>query len=193
MNFVHDLLYSLRLLKKTPTFTAICFLVVTLGVGISLSLYSLNKSAYFGDIPFLDGERFVVLKSIDSLSGAEQGVLELNGFAINRLREGTSSFSELGVFRDVTATISDGESAEVYTAAELMPSLLESTGIQPLVGRLIEESDTGVDTDPVVLISHRIWQNYYAADPEIVGRRTRVNGSSYTIIGVMPNFPLPSD
>lgn len=194
MNLINDLLYSLRLLRKTPGFTLVCLLVVTLGVGVSVSLYSLNKNFYFGAPSFPDGDRFAVINKIDPQSGADLGSnLDMNGFVFNRIKNSSNSFSELGAFRTVRATVSNTESAELYMAAEIMPSLLTLTGEQPILGRIFEPSDADVDTEPVVLISYQLWQNYYAGDQGIVGRTARINGNFFTIIGVMPeNFSFPT-
>ncbi len=193
MSLIRDISFSIRLLRKTPVFTAICFLVVAFGVGVSLSLYSINKNFYFGEAPFTNGDRLIVVKRIDPDSNADMGSIMANGFAFNRIRESTESFSELGVSRTILATISDGESAEVYNAAEITPNLLELTNTQPILGRLLAESDAGIGAEPVALIGYHLWQNYYIADPNIVGQQARINGESFTIVGVMPesfSFPI---
>ncbi|PCI76736.1 MAG: hypothetical protein COB20_09890 [SAR86 cluster bacterium] len=194
MNLISDLLYSIRLLRKTPAFTLVCLLVVTLGVGVAVSLYSLNKNFYFGVPSFPDGDRFTVINRVDPQTGVEQGgPLDMNGFVFNRIKGSSTSFSELGASRTVRATISDNESAELYMAAEIMPSLLALTGEQPALGRSFTSADADVGADPVVLVSHRLWQNYYVGDPEILGRVARINGNPFTIIGVMPeNFSFPT-
>lgn len=194
MNLINDLLYSLRLLRKTPGFTLVCLLVVTLGVGVAVSLYSLNKNFFFGEPAFPDGDRFAVISKIDPQSGAYLGSnLNMNGFAFNRLKDSSSSFSELGAFRSIAATISDNDSAELYMAAEIMPSLLSLTAVQPILGRSFTMSDANAGSEPVVLISYQLWQNYYTGDQNVVGRTARVNGNSFTIIGVMPeNFSFPT-
>ncbi len=194
MNLINDLSYSIRLLRKTPAFTLVCLLVVTLGVGVAVSLYALNKNFYFGELPFPNGDRFVVLNKVDAQTNGDQGAsLDVNGFTFNRLRDLSSSFSELGAFRSIGATISDGESAEFYAAAEIMPNLLAATAVQPMLGRTFISSDAEAGAEPVVLISYRLWQNYYAQDPGIVGRVARINGNSFAVVGVMPEkFSFPT-
>ena len=187
MNLVNDVLFSIRLIRKTPAFSAVCLLVITVGLSVCLCLYSLTKNTYYQDLPFPRGDRFIGLMQTDPISGEIMGVpLTLNGFAFEQLAENTNAFLSLGVARDISATVSDGETVEVYLASEITPDLLALTSVQPILGRLLSVFDSAPDTEPVSLISFRLWQNYYASDRDIIGRQMKMNGNPYVIVGVLP-------
>ncbi|HIG39099.1 MAG: ABC transporter permease [bacterium] len=190
MNTLNDLKYTLRLLKKTPVFSLICLLVVTFGVAIVLILFSFVKNTYFQEMPFVNGDRFVAIKQAQKESGRENDALPMNGFAFNAIKNGTHSFETLGAFQSFPTIVSDigtsGRSAEMYLAAKIMPNLLAATTVNPISGRLLHDEDTGIDTVRVVLISYRLWQNYYLGDLDIIGKKTRMNAEPYIIVGVMP-------
>jgi len=189
---INDLKYTMRLIKKTPVFSLICLLVVAFGVALVLMLYTLVKNVYFQEMPFANGDRFVVIKQAQKESGRENDALPMNGFAFNMILDGTHSFKTLGAFQTsptIVSSVNNGTgsgSAEMYLAAKIMPNLLAATTVSPIKGRLLAEEDTGSGAEPVVLISYRLWQNYYLGDVDIIGKTARLNANTYTIVGVMP-------
>lgn len=186
MNTLNDLSYSLRLLGKTPAFSAICLIVIALGATIALSSYSLLYEFRYKALPFVDGDRFVVLKSRVTDSGFEAGPLIVNSYAFNAIKTSAKGLDEIGGFEERTVAISDGEMTIPVSGVAITPNLLRRTGVQPLLGRLLVNDDSISGAAAVVLISFREWQNYYNADPDIIGKMSRINGMLRTIVGVMP-------
>lgn len=195
MDIQQDLRYTLRLLRKNPGFSCICLLVVILGVTTSLIAYAYVNALFYKAPPFPEGDRFVVVNSVDTTTGFIQPFV-LNGYGYNLLKESSSSFSELGAFRDQNSILSDGDSAQTFRSAHITPNLMEITQQQALMGRSLRSSDAEAGAQPVALISYNLWQAYYAADSEIVGKISRIDSQAYTIVGVMPEqflYPLLSE
>lgn len=191
MNTFDDLLIGLRRLGNSLPFTITSVLVIVLGLALYLSSYSLSYN-FSKPLSFEYGDRYVTVNTYYKDSDITHFGTNFDGFAYNQLKERVSSFEEFGTYRFINSSISDGEQPQRYVGAEIIPSLLRTTGVVPVLGRLFRDQDALPDSQPVTILSYSIWQNYYAADSEIIGKTSRINGEPYAIIGVMPeNFDYP--
>ena len=188
-----DIKYSSRLLAKSPAFTAVSMLIIVLGMALFLCAYSLRSNFGTKPLPYADGDRYVGVNTIFEKTGVSSFNGNFNGYAINYIRGRIKSFERFGAYRWRSITLTDGEYAQEYTGAEILPDLLAMTGVQPFMGRLLTDEDAASDAAPVVLIRYKVWENYFAADPNIIGTTTDIGGVPHTIIGVMPkNFDYPN-
>lgn len=188
-----DFKFSLRLLSKSPSFTCISTLVVVIGLALYLCAYSLRYNFSDKPLPFDGGDRYIGIKTIFEKTGVGYFGANFDAYAINYFSERVNSYEQFGAYRYQSLTLSDGEYPQEFTGAEIMPHLLEMTGVQPLMGRLLSENDAEPGAEPVALIRYKVWQNYFAGDPDIIGSTTRIDGLTYTIVGVMPKgFDYPN-
>lgn len=188
-----DLKYSVRLLKKTPAFTGITLLVIVLGLSLYLASYSLVETFFREPLPFPDGERYVTLKSIDLNTNADNGRNVYDTYFYHRLKATTDSYSLLGAFSNASLVLSDGDYASTYEGSYVEAELFAAFSVDPVLGRSLDQDDQVPGSAPVVVISHGLWQEYYAGNADVVGRVSEINGQAHTIIGVMPesfNFPI---
>ncbi|PCI76731.1 MAG: hypothetical protein COB20_09865 [SAR86 cluster bacterium] len=192
MTTLSDANYSLRLLLKTPGFSGICLVVIVLGLTVILSIYSLLYEVRYKDLPFPGGDRFVALKASDKNTGIDLGEFVSNAHVYNAIRANVTGFEVFGGFQQEAIAISDDESIVAVSSASITPNLLHSTSVLPIMGRLFDDDDAIPGAPETALISFQLWQNYYNADSEIIGKQSRINGSPRTIIGVMPEgFAYP--
>jgi predicted permease len=188
MNWLNELRYTLRILGKNFRFTLLCISVIFGGLAIVLPVYALIDNLALKTPRLSSGDEYVVL--VKQLDTGVPG-LRYDAFHLQAFREKATSFKALYAWRDVTATISDGDYTESFGAAEIEPGLLQRLQVQPLRGRLLTPLD-GAEA-PVALISYEVWQTYYAGREDIVGHQSRINGEMRNIVGVMPEgfgFPL---
>ena len=190
MKTLNDLLLGLRRLSNNLAFTITSIVVIVMGLALFLSSYSLSYN-FTKPLPYEGGDRYVTVNTYYPDSDIYH-FNNVDGFAFNRLREQVTSFEEFGTYRFMKLSISDGEVPRQYVGAEILPSLMQKPGIDPQLGRMFRDEDALPDSQPVTIIGHDIWQNYYAGDPDIIGKTSRINGEIYTIIGVMPEkFDYP--
>ncbi len=197
MQLLSDIKYSLRLLRNTPAFTLTTIIIVGLGISLYLTSHTMERVMTDKPLPFPDGDRYVSLKTIHGAFGIESSQNNHNGFTYNFIKENTTTFVDLYAYEQKSYVISDGDYARTFIGVAAEHELMASTGIVPVLGRLFDSSDiaNGSQQRPVV-ISHSLWQNYYNSDPQIIGRISRIDGESATIIGVMPEsfrFPVNHD
>ncbi len=191
MKTLNDILLGLRRLSNNLAFTITSILVIVLGLALYLSSYSLSYN-FSKPLSYAAGDRYVTVSTYYNDSEVYHFGSNFDGFAFNRLREQVTSFEEFGTYRFIKLSISDGELPRQYVGAEVLPSLLRKPGVEPILGRMFQDEDALPDSQPVAIIGHNIWQNYYSADPDIIGKTSRINGQAYTVVGVMPeSFDYP--
>jgi len=190
MNYWFELKYTLRLMRNKLSFTSLCILVIALGIGISIPLLSMTRFLGLQDLQVENGERMVVLKK--TILGQQNNSFT-DAFIYRRLQQSDHSFEHIGAFESFSAILSDGDSAETFNAARIVPDTLGLIPANPLLGRALQASDDIPGANPVAVIGYTLWQSYYAGQQDIVGQQSRINGEPYTIVGVMPEgftFPI---
>ncbi len=188
-----NLTYNLRLLRKNLSFVAVCVLVMALGIALSITMYSTITTVAYQALPYPDGDKYVALHKLDR----DTGFLDYSGFDNYTyqyfLQTELQNFKTFGGVANSNVTLSDGEIAEQFYAANISPSLLQVTAVEPLLGRGLLASDDQPGAELAALISYEVWQNYYAGRVDIVGLTSRIDGRPYTIVGVMPQgFTYPT-
>ena len=188
-----DLRFASRLLVKERSFTAAAVIALALGIGANTTAFTLVNGALFGRLPFPESERIVEL-----LSETPRGpVSRVSHPDFEDVRTITSTLSGVAAMLEAPVNVSDTESAAermegTYVSANLFGILRAA----PALGRDFSADDDRPGADPVAILSHHVWQNRYAGDPEIVGRTVRANSGAVTIIGVMApgmRFPIDTD
>lgn len=187
MSFGTNFNYSLRLLAKDKGLTAVCLIVITLGIAVTTLVYSAIYEFRYKSPPFPDGDRFVVVKTNDIEKNIESINTAFNAAGFLQIQERTTQFDTLGAFDSVRAVISDEGQTHLTGASITTPNLLALTKVKPILGRLLTEQDIAPSAQAVAVISTSLWKSYYAEDPNIIGTSTRINGSYYTIVGIMPD------
>ncbi len=189
MNYWFELRYTLRLMRKRLGFTALSVFVIALGIGISIPLISMTKFFGLGSLPGEGADRLVVLKQFVP---GEQNLPLFDPFVLRRIEQGVDSYAKIGAFQQAPAIFSDGESAEAFTSARIMPRIFDLLPAAPLLGRPLQDSDDAPGAPPVAVIGFDLWQNYYSGAEDIIGQTSRINGEPVTIVGVMPEgFAYP--
>jgi putative ABC transport system permease protein len=187
LNWFHDLRqdvgYGLRMLRKHPAFTAVAVLSLALGIGANAAVLGV-MSAVAQDVP--DGDRLVVIRSVPLEKPAETRGVSVGDYLAWKERSRTLDAVELSLTgpRDLGAD-ENGAPAERSSGKSITPGFFATLGVQPFLGRsfTVEESRTG---GAVVILSYQLWQRHYGGDRQILNRQIRVDRSSLTVIGIMP-------
>jgi putative ABC transport system permease protein len=188
---LQDVRYAWRSLSKSRGFAAIAVTCLALGIGINTTIFSVVDGVMLQPYPYADAGRIVVL------SGRNQR-LHVNRAGISYpdyrdIRDQNSTLSAVAAFGRRSLTISDGTSEpERYDGSTVTWNLFELLGTPPVLGRNFGPDDDRPGAEPVVMLSHEVWQTRFSGDPAIVGRPISINGRPHTVIGVMPpRFAFP--
>lgn len=193
MNYLFELKYTLRLLRKRQGFALLCTFVIAVGIGISIPLASVSEFFGFVNLPLANSDRLVILKQ--QIEG-QGNVRYFDAYSYNYIKKSEQSYEFLSAFRENAAVFSDGETAESFAGAWIEPELLEFAASAPVAGRSLIASDNLPGAEPVGVIGFDLWQSYYASSDDVVGRISRINGENVTIVGIMPpefGFPIAND
>jgi predicted permease len=181
--FVLELRYALRAMRKSPGFALTAVLSLTLGIGANTAIFSVVHDVLLKPLEYRDPDRLV------DVSGGATPVR----FA--EMKAGAHSFTGLAAFTgQENLTITGGVQPEVLKAARVSAGYLRVLGVDPLLGRgfLPEEDSPGGPA--AVIISAELWQRRFNGDLHIVGRTVTLAAAQYTVIGVLParfQFPFP--
>ncbi len=193
--FLEDFKFSLRLIKKTPIFSLTCLIVITLGLAVGISNYSLTQ-AFRKPPPFIEGDRFVGISINNEKTGEGYNWDYFNAFTFNAIKELQQSFEFVdGTQFSNVSVINEGLASRHYLAS-VTPTLLTNTKARPLLGRVFSENDLTASQGPVVVIAFNLWQTSFLGDSDIIGRSIEIDGVYHSIIGVMPenfNYPMAQD
>ncbi|HLY60148.1 MAG TPA: ABC transporter permease [Terriglobia bacterium] len=191
-NFLQDLRYGLRQLRRNPGFTSVVVLTLALGIGATTAIFSIVNAVLLRPLPFKDAARLMVLhEGIPKLGYPKMGFSPPD-LAIY-MRE-QKSFSDLGAYQDKQVEISGHGQPERMTAARVSASLLPMLGAEPTMGRSFAPGEDATGHQ-VAILSYGLWQNRYGGAPDALSQTIEIDRQPYTIIGVMPRdfvFPLAS-
>jgi predicted permease len=184
MSLGFDLGYAWRLLLRSPGHSLVCIVVVALSVGLAVWSWVLAYSQALKPLPFEGSERWLSVQVAAKPAATPRP--NLDAYTYQALLERSRSVTHLGAFTELTAVLSEGQASTDLRAVAISPSLLGAMHTVPLLGRLFEAEDARPGATPVVILSFNTWQNYFAADPAIVGRQVRVDAVPRQVVGVMP-------
>ncbi|MBZ5723006.1 MAG: ABC transporter permease [Acidobacteriia bacterium] len=184
-DLVQDLRYGFRQIRRSPGFSALAILCLTLGIGANAAVFSWVEGILFRPYPAVaHQERLLALAGT---ARGESGATGLSWPDFLDLRRNCTLCEESFVSKITGSTLSIGDRAETATGSIVSSNYFDVIGVHPILGRGFEAGeDVGNDSHPVVVISYQLWRNRFKGDPEIIGKMQRFNNVPHTIIGVAP-------
>jgi len=190
---LRDLKIAVRHLLKSPGFSAMAVLMLTVGIGATTAIFSIVEGVLLRPLPFPNPHELVVIS--DTIKGAEiAGSNEAGVTAtdiVNYTRD-TQSFTALGGYQVNGNELSGvGEPAQIVDA-RMTSGVFAALGVQPLFGRVFT-AEEDANSVPVVVLSYASWESRFHGDAQILGHKILLDRKPYIVIGVMPRsfeFPL---
>ena len=183
---VQDLRYAFRAFARRPGFTAVAVLSLALGIGANSLIYGLVDGFVLRPFPYPEPDRFVAIGvTYPKLSSELRYVETLSPAEYRDIRQ-ARSLGSAAAFDLGNRNISGGDVPERVFTALLLDDLFPAVGMAPLHGRGFTRDELVPNGPPVAIISHRIWQTRFGADPGLVNRTIRINGTAATVVGIMP-------
>jgi predicted permease len=204
---LQDLRYGLRMLGKTPGFTAIAVISLALGIGANTALFSIVDALLLKMMPVREPERLVLFSSVgprgfspgnyngNSSTDQATGQRRMTSFAFQsfqRMREHQNNQGDQGVLSDVFAfggvgltANADGQ-ADAVSGQAVSGNYFSGLGVQALIGRVFTDEDDKAGANPVAVLSHRYWQQRFGGKDSVIGKQINLNNTAFTIVGVTP-------
>jgi predicted permease len=183
-SLIQDIRYGWKLLWKDRGLTVVAILSLALGIGANTTIFSVANAFFFRPLPVMESERLVSL--FGSMKGLRYAATSYPDYA--DWRDRSEVFSGLAAYAWIPMALKvSGGSAEVISGQLVTGNYFSVLGVDPVLGRaFLPEEDQTPGTHPVVIISHGLWKRRFGLEREIVGRNVRLNGLSFTVIGVAP-------
>jgi putative ABC transport system permease protein len=179
-NLAQDVRYSLRVLAKSPGFTAVAILTLALGIGANSAIFSVVNSVLLRPLPYPDSSRLVTTDGNESMPDLDD------------IRAQSQSFDLIGSRSMQRLDYTGGPQPMQIFAVAGDAQMYQVLGARPELGRMIGAQDDVFGAAPVVVLSHAFWMSQFGGDPSAIGKQITLSGASYTIVGVMaPDFWLP--
>ncbi len=184
---LQEIRYPLRLLARNPGFTTIAALSLALGIGANSAIFSLADALLLRPLPVLEPSH-VVTVSTDHQDG-NGGVGGLSFPDYRDFREQLRSFEGIAAFdyEPLSFAQSAAETPQMRFAVMVTDNYFNVLGVHPVFGRAFTGDEGQVPgRDALVILSHDFWHSEFSGDPNIIGRRVRINAIDFTVIGVAP-------
>jgi macrolide transport system ATP-binding/permease protein len=183
--FFQDLRFGFRMLRRSPGFSILALLCLTLGIGTNAAVLSWIEGILIRPYPLVPHQ-----DRMFALIGTTRGVPGHNGLSYPDfvdLEKNSTLFESFIIDRITGTTLSVGDRAERATIGIVSANYFDALGVRPILGRGFRpEEATGRNAHPVTVIAYRTWRDRYNSDPNIIGRTQYLNGVQHTVIGVAP-------
>ncbi len=183
--FLQDLRFGFRMLRRSPGFSILAILCLTLGIGTNAAVLSWIEGILIRPYPLVAHQ-----DRMFALVGTTRGVPGHNGLSYPDfvdLEKDSTLFESFIIDRITGTTLSVGDRAERASMGIVSANYFDALGVRPILGRGFRpEEETGRNAHPVTVIAYRTWKDRYNFDPNIIGRTQSMNGVQHTIVGVAP-------
>jgi putative ABC transport system permease protein len=177
-----DLGYAARQLRSRPGFAIVSVLTLALGIGASTAIFSAVDPILFEPLPYPHASR--ILTIWNTYQGARS---ELSFGTYRELAQRSRSFESMTIFEPWQPALTGGEQPERLEGQGVSASFFHMLGVAPVLGRDFQPSEDVFNGPKVVILSDRLWQRLFHGDPGILGRAIKLDGDTFTVIGVMPH------
>jgi predicted permease len=184
-NFMIDVCYGLRSLRRSPGFTMIVVLTLALGIGANSAIFSVINAVLLRPLPFPNASQLADLCARSTLFDFEHMGVSLPDIA--DIRATSTSFSGLSPYQSSSKEMTGEGKPEQIEGTDIAEDFFPDLGIKPLLGRTFVASDMEPGSHAVIL-SHSLWRDRFGGDPSAIGKTLRLDGERYTVIGVMPEL-----
>ena len=188
-SLARDLRYGLRTLGRTPGFTFIAIVVMALGIGANVALFTVVHSVLLKPLPYLDPGRLALLYEADNSQRHASPWLPVDAGSFWEWQRSTPSLAQMAMvspFQDYNVSAEAGKLPEVVEAGWCTDNFFSLLGVQPMLGRGFTADDDNPGAAATAMITAAFWKRRYSSDPAIVGKTIWLDAKAYTIIGVLP-------
>lgn len=187
---LRDCRFALRMLRKSPGFTAIALLTLALGIGACTSIFSVVNAVLLRQLPYKEAERLVLLWGT---GGRTSNRDQISFTDLQDWRKNSHSFEEMANFHSFVYTLTSGEEPQRIRALQVSDGYFRVMQSAPLFGRFFVADDFKPGNQEVAVLSYDFWQQKFGGDPAVVGKTLTLNQRPFVIIGIgrkdLPSLP----
>ncbi len=178
-----DVRYAFRVLLKSPSFTLVAIITLALGIGANTALFSVINGVLLNPLPYRHPGQLIALYG--NTPGFDRAPIAYLNFL--DWQQDTHSFSSIAYYHNEDFNLTGSGEAERASGYVISADFFQTLGVTPLLGRTFLPEEDRLGAAPVVMISEGFWKRKFAASPGIAGKTITLNGTVYTIVGVVPS------
>ena len=177
---LNDIKYGLRMLAKSPGFTAVVVLIIGLGIGANTALFSVIRSVLLSPLPFREPQRLVLIRTHSEATGRNQACSVPD---YRDWREQNTVFESICAIDEREFTLTDTGAPVTLSSFGVSQDFAKTLGAGLQLGREFT-SEEFLHEQRVVILSHQLWQDRFGADPNVLGRDIKLDGVPWRVVGV---------
>ncbi|HEU0177627.1 MAG TPA: ABC transporter permease [Blastocatellia bacterium] len=178
-----DLRYGARMLLRSPRFTIVAILTLSLGIGAVTALFSVVDAVLLRPLPYRDAERLVKVFEVDPKRRMDRGRITLGDFYEWKNQSG--SFDEMAVMLNTLHRVTGVSAPEEIEGNWVSANFFSFLGSQAAMGRVFLPEDEKPDAEPVAVLSHQYWTTRFGSAPNVIGQKITLNDKPHVIVGVL--------
>jgi putative ABC transport system permease protein len=195
-----DVRFGFRMLLKHRLVSLVCVIALALGIGANAAVFSLAEAFLVHPVPFENGNRIVALIDAHTRkSGAgfgDQDFVPIAPATYFDWKKEARSFDQITAYAWIEVNLTGDREPQKLQAFRVPANFFDTIGVHPLMGRVFlpEEEEAGKEQE--IILGHALWEQRYASDPNILGKNVKVDGKSFTVVGVMAkgfDYPMPAE
>ena len=192
MQLGNDIRYALRMMRRSPGFSAIAIATLAFGIGINTAIFSVFNGVLLRPLGYGDEGRLVEIHEVVPQFVRLAPKLPVNAMHFLEWRKGVHAFERMAMVGGTTLNLTGAGEPEKLTVGRTTPSLFPMLEARTELGRTFVEEEDQEGRDNVVVLSDTLWRRRFAADPGIVGRKILLDGRPFEVVGVLaPDFHFP--
>src|ERR1044071_7233131 len=195
-SLLQDIRYGVRVLLKGRTVTVVAIIALGLGIGANTAIFSVVNALLFRSLPYKNADRLAMIWETNPEVQVGFDLLPVSIAAFDDWRKQGQSFESVSVLDSQRYAFTGAGTPERVAGVITSASFFDVMGVAPMLGRTYTDEEDRPGANKVVVISYALWQSRFGGDREVCGRTMQLDGSNYTIIGVMPQgfqFPRTTD
>jgi putative ABC transport system permease protein len=187
---LNDCRYAIRMLCKSPGFTAVAVLTLALGIGATTAIFSVAYGVLLGPLPYSEPNRIMAIFEVNS-KGTWSHLADPN---FDDFRDQNHTFQAIAKYNYSMVSISGASQPTRTPVAGVTPDFFKVLGVQPIIGRDFSVDDNKKGAAPVALASYGYWRQYLESSPDLSPWHLKIGNALFSVIGVLPaGFQFPAD
>lgn len=188
---LQDLRFGLRMLRKSPGFTAIAILTLALGIGANTAIFSYVDAWVIQPLPYPSPEQLLTFSAHDTKKGWTSSSVTSTADFLDFQKQNTA-FEQVAPWTGWNFNLTGDGPPEFVEGGRVGWNFFDALRVKPILGRTFVPDDDRPGAPRVVVIGQGLWRTRFAGDPRIIGRNIKIDDQPATVVGVMPaNFQLP--
>ncbi|MGC1904952.1 MAG: ABC transporter permease [Candidatus Acidiferrum sp.] len=195
-----DVTFGFRMLKKHRVASVVCIVALALGIGANAAIFSMAEAFLIHPVPFEQSDRFMALLNRHTQeSGVGFGSQDYVAVAPATFfdwKKEAKSFDSITAYAWDEVNLTGDREPQKVQSFQVAANFFDTIGVSPAMGRAFLAEEEEIGKNQSIILGHALWEQRYGSNPNILGKNIKVDGKSYTVVGVMAkgfDYPMPAE